>query len=120
MDSIPKNKSVKLHRHKRSSSRQEVIVVCLPDYSVSLEYDTNLEQYKDHLLASDDKGLPQAPWNKFKHLEVPEGDQEKRKSSYTYPVDIRLDQISPNLWWKRMFRRVVSVRVYNAPLVKAE
>jgi hypothetical protein len=57
MDSAPKNKSVKLHRHKRSSSRQEVIVVCLPVYSVSLEYDTDLEQHKDRKVDID-------PWER--------------------------------------------------------
>jgi hypothetical protein len=69
------------------------------------------------------------PWRRSQHLEVPESNQQRKEpsetkqqqkeSDYTYPVDIRLDRISRNMWWKRLLGRVARVKVYHGPITSA-
>lgn len=128
---VAKNDSARLHRHKRGASRQESVVFCLTDHSLRLEYDANLARFDEgksdtlpestgsvdlYVVPLEDKQISKIPWKKSQHLEVPEWNEKEGLSSYKYPVDIRLDRISPHLWWKRLFGRVVSVKVYKGPL----
>lgn len=59
------------------------------------------------------------PWRRSQHLEVPDSNQKEKESSYTYPVDIRLDRISRHMWWKRLLGRVARVKVYQGPITSA-
>lgn len=42
----PKDQPATHPRHKRGTSRQESVVLCLTDHSLSLQYDDNLQKFE--------------------------------------------------------------------------
>jgi len=63
-----------------------------------------------------EKKISRWPWIRSERLDL----KTQKESSTTYPVDIRLDRISPHMWWKRATGQVVRVKVYNGPLATEE
>lgn len=112
MDPAPRKTFSNLGQHKK-----EFVVLSLTDYSLSLEDDTSSKRFGESPLA--DVEIHRYPWRRSQHLEVPDSNQQQKESSYTYPVDIRLDRISRHMWWKRLLGRVARVKVYQGPITSA-
>jgi hypothetical protein len=104
------------------------LVLSLADQRLTLEHDENLNQfidgmflltcsYKQHADCHSDLleeyKITRKPWKRSMHLELP-----KKDSSYFYPVDIRIDSVSPWMVFKRVLGIVEFVRVYTGPLVE--
>ena len=70
-----------------------------------------------------DTGIVRNRWRRSQHLEIPERSpergQKQHETPYTYPMDIRLNRISPGMWWKRIFGKIAGVKVYNSFRVEA-
>ena len=51
------------------------------------------------------------------HFKLSKGDLTRQDSSYSYPVDIRVDSVSRWMVFKRLLGTVNDVKVYTGPLV---
>jgi len=68
-------------------------------------------------LVKSDK-ISRKPWKKSIHLELSEADLAQSDTSYSYPIDIRLDSVSRLMVFRRLLGLVDGVRVYTGPLAK--
>jgi hypothetical protein len=104
------------------------LVLSLADQRLTLEYDENLDQFMDgmyqltcsyeqhtdcHSDLLEKYKITRKPWKRSMQLKLP-----KKDSGYSYPVDIRIDSVSPWMVFKRVLGIVEFVRVYTGPLVE--
>jgi hypothetical protein len=118
------------HTKKKGQS----LVLSLADQKLTLEDNEDLERFVNgkfgtHLsllgarpdchagLVKSNK-ISRKPWKRSIHLELSEADLTHPDTSYSYPVDIRLDSVSRLMVFKRLLGLVDSVRVYTGPLAK--